>query len=113
MNLFFKIAAGIIGGLAIVVSLGGFTKNNSNSDNVNNPSSDSIPDDIFDGNNNIAPQNKGELFRRETEKGVRNLQEGLTRASNILGHISIICNSFVKMFYSDPCVKVTPTTYIL
>lgn len=117
MNLFFKIAAGVIGGLAIVASLGGFSKNNSeakkDNNDVLNSSSDSIPDDIFDGNNNIAPQNKGERVRRETEQGVRNLQEGLTKASNVLGHISIICNSIVKMFYEDPYVRVTPTTYIL
>lgn len=117
MNLFFKIAAGVIGGIVIVASLGGFSKNSSeterNNNSFNNSSYDSIPDDIFDGNNNLVPQNKGEIMRRRTEMGVKNLQEGLTKASNVLGHISIICNSIVKMFYENPCVKVTPTTYIL
>ena len=112
MNTFFKIAAGIIGGLAIIASLGGFSGKKSE-DNKSDYQEQEISDDIFDGNVEASlPQGKGERIRRETEQKVRNLQEGLTRASNILGHISIICNSLVKMFCEDPCVRVTPTTYI-
>ena len=74
--------------------------------------SEEIPDDIFDGNMNYSTQRKGETIQRKTEQNVRNLQEGLSKASNVLGHISIICNSIVKMFYEDPCIRTNPSSII-
>lgn len=114
MNTFFKIAAGVIGGIAIIASLGGFSRGDNENKKKTIESDDTISDDIFDGNNDVVSREprKGEKIRRETEQNVRSLQEGLTKASNVLGHISIICNSVVKMFYEDPCIRTTPTTYI-
>lgn len=112
MNIFFKIAAGIVGGVAIIASLGGFNKNSEKKAESRIEGSDEIPDEIFDGNIDYNPQKKGESIQRKTEQNVRNLQEGLSKASNVLGHISIICNSIVKMFYEDPCIRTNPSTII-
>lgn len=112
MNIFFKIAAGIIGGVAIIASLGGFSKNSEKKSESRIEESEEIPDDIFDGNTNYSTQRKGETIQRKTEQNVRNLQEGLSKASNVLGHISIICNSIVKMFYEDPCIRTNPSSII-
>jgi hypothetical protein len=112
MNIFFKIAAGIVGGVAIIASLGGFNKNSEKKSESRIEESDEIPDEIFDGNIDYNPQKKGESIQRKTEQNVRNLQEGLSKASNVLGHISIICNSIVKMFYEDPCIRTNPSTII-
>ena len=122
MNNLFKIAAGILGGVAIIVSLGGFSRGKGNKQGVatndtveDSPVVDSseIPDDILDGNNVLPEKKRGERIRRETEENVRSLQEGIAKASHVLGHISTICNSILKMFYEDPCVRITPTTYII
>lgn len=112
MNIFFKIAAGIVGGVAIIASLGGFNKNSEKKAESRIEDSDEIPDEIFDGGIDYNPQKKGESIQRKTEQNVRSLQEGLSKASNVLGHISIICNSIVKMFYEDPCIRTNPTTII-
>ena len=114
MNMFFKIAAGIVGGIAIIASLGGFSKKTSEKKNVESSDferEETIPDDIFDGNVNVEYR-KGQAIQRKTEQGVRSLQEGLSKASNVLGQISIICSSIVKMFYDDPCIRTNPTTII-
>ena len=50
MNIFFKIAAGIVGGVAIIASLGGFSKNSEKKSESRIEESEEIPDDIFDGN---------------------------------------------------------------
>lgn len=107
-----KIAAGILGGIAIVASLGGFggKKNNNNTTTI--PESEEISDDIFDGNRQ-RPRREAESIQNRNEQDIRGLQEGLSKASNILGHIGIICNSLVKIFYEDPCIRVTPTTFII
>ena len=114
MKTWIKIVAGIIGGTAIIASLGGF-KRNKPQEQQTSYDVEELPDDILDGNNiqvPQTPQRRGERIRRETEQNVRGLQDGLTRASNILGHISIICNSVVKMCYEEPTIRITPTTYI-
>lgn len=112
MKTWMKIAAGLIGGIAIVASLGGFGgKKTTTTNQLPEPE---ISDDIFDGNRQSSPQKRNsESIRAKNEQNIRNLQEGLTKASNVLGHISIICNSVVKMFYEDPCIRVTPTTFII
>lgn len=107
-----KIAAGLLGGLAIVASLGGF-RGKKKVNNTTTTTETEIPDDIFDGNRQQPQSRNSESIRAENEQNIRNLQEGLTKASNVLGHISIICNSVVKMFYEDPCIRVTPTTFII
>ena len=111
-----KIAAGVLGGIAIVASLGGFGGKNKNNTTTNDYEPEpEISDDIFDGvRQQPAPRRRNpDTIRAKNEQNIRNLQEGLTKASNVLGHISIICNSVVKMFYEDPCIKVTPTTFII
>ena len=108
-----KIAAGLVGGIAIVASLGGFGGKKKTTTTNQRPEPE-ISDDIFDGNRQSSPQKRNsESIRARNEQNIRNLQEGLTKASNVLGHISIICNSVVKMFYEDPCIRVTPTTFII
>lgn len=123
MNLFFKIAAGLIGGVAIVFSLGGFSSKEKEATNEGERmsrevESDEIPDEILDGNLDYVaptPQRKGERIRRETEQKVKTLQDNLYRVSNVLGHISNIFDSIMKIIYDNgPSnrVKVSPTTYI-
>lgn len=117
MTTLFKIAAGILGGIAIVASLGGFggkkSVNNEHQQQYKESDGEEIPDSIFDG---IRPEpskrcNSNIVMRNE--ENIRDLQNGFTRASSILGHISIIINSIIKMFYDDPCLRVTPTTIIV
>lgn len=123
MNLFFKIAAGVLGGVAIVFSLGGFSSKEKEATNEGERmsrevESDEIPDEILDGNLDYVaptPQRKGERIRRETEQKVKTLQDNLYRVSNVLGHISNIFDSIMKIIYDNgPSnrVKVSPTTYI-
>ena len=108
-----KIVAGVIGGVAIVASLGGFGGKKKKEEKIYEPEPE-ISDDIFDGVRQETPRKRNpESIRARNEQNIRNLQEGLTKASNVLGHISIICNSVVKMFYEDPCIRVTPTTFII
>lgn len=112
MNLFVKIAAGVIGGIAIIASLGGFTKNSE--ENIEKkpdekPREKKKPNyDIFDfsdfedAERDANTQKKGELIQRTTERNVRGLQDGLSKASNILGQFCNICGCILKMFYNDP-----------
>lgn len=115
MNIWMKIAAGLLGGIAIVASLGGFKGKDKTTTTTNYEPEPEISDDIFDGIREPEPPQRknSNSIRARNEQNIRNLQEGLTKASNVLGHISIICNSVVKMFYEDPCIKVTPTTIIV
>lgn len=121
MKNLFKIAAGIFGGIAIILSLGGLTKSatkNEESREQSEPVEDEhIPDDIFDGNNNLKPEEQNSEIRQSDTReryreNFRALQEGLVKVSNMLGHLSTIVDCIMKMFRQDPCVKVTPTTYI-
>ena len=122
MNLFFKIAAGVLGGVAIVFSLGGFSSkekelNNEEERMSREVESDEIPDEILDGNLDYTPtpQRRGEKIRRETERNVKTLQDSLYRVSNVLGHVSNIFDSIMKIIYNDAPsnrLKVSPTTYI-
>ena len=123
MNLFFKIAAGVLGGVAIVFSLGGFSSKEKEATNEGERmsrevESDEIPDEILDSKLDYVaptPQRKGERIRRETEQKVKTLQDNLYRVSNVLGHISNIFDSIMKIIYDNgPSnrVKVSPTTYI-
>lgn len=113
MNTWMKIATGLLGGIAIIASLGGFGGKKKKSEPAAIYETETeISDDIFDGNR--GPQRRNpETIRNRNEQNIRSIQEGLTKASNVLGHIGIICNSLVKMFYEDPCIKVTPTTFII
>ena len=79
--------------------------------------SDEIPDEILDGNLDYTPtpQRRGEKIRRETERNVKTLQDSLYRVSNVLGHVSNIFDSIMKIIYNDAPsnrLKVSPTTYI-
>jgi len=112
MNQWIKIAAGVLGGLTIIASLGGFKGNNKKNNNSRQSIEvEELPDDILDGNN-MPRVNKPDRFRRESEQNVRNLQEGLSKASNVITNLSIIANSIVRMFFEDPRVQLSPTTYI-
>lgn len=113
MKTWIKIAAGLLGGLAIIASLGGFSRKKNTEPTYTEPEEQEIPDDIFDGNRYPSPRKKADYIQNKNEQNIRGFQEGLAKASNILGHICIICNSVVKMMYEDPCVRVTPTTYIM
>lgn len=104
-----KIATGILGGIAIIASLGGF--GGKKKEKVTTTTTE-ISDDIFDGNRQ-PDQRSSESIREKNEQNIRSIQESLAKASNVLGHISIICNSVVKMFYEDPCIRTTPTTFII
>lgn len=110
MKTWIKVATGILGGIAIIFSLGGFGSKEKRCEcNTTAPiEEEEIPDEIFDGKRDL------QINTRETnENKFRNFQEGLAKASNILGHVGIIVSSVIKMFYGDPYIKVTPTTYIL
>lgn len=112
MKTWIKISAGLLGGIAIVASLGGFGGNKKTTTTIE--LEPEISDDIFDGKRTPTQRRVNpDSIREKNEQNIRNLQEGLTKASNVLGHISIICNSVVKMFYEDPCIRVTPTTFII
>ena len=111
MNQWIKIAAGVLGGLTIIASLGGFKGNKKNNSSRQSIEVEELPDDILDGNN-MPRVNKPDRFRRESEQNVRNLQEGLSKASNVITNLSIIANSIVRMFFEDPSVQLSPTTYI-
>lgn len=111
MNQWIKIAAGVLGGLTIIASLGGFKGNKKNNNSRQSIEVEELPDDILDGNN-MPRVNKPDRFRRESEQNVRNLQEGLSKASNVITNLSIIANSIVRMFFEDPRVQLSPTTYI-
>lgn len=115
MNTWIKIAAGVLGGIAIIASLGGFRGKKENNEVEQKPyEEDEISDDIFDGNRECVEietrKKPGGVLK---EENIKNLQEGLTKASNILGHIGIIFNSIIKIFYNDPSLRVTPTTLIV
>lgn len=118
MNTWIKIAAGVLGGIAIIASLGGFRgkKGNNEVEQKRPYEEDEISDDIFDGNRDCIETETKTRRKPEgvlKEENIKNLQEGLTKASNVLGHIGIIFNSIIKIFYNDPSLKVTPTTLIV
>lgn len=122
MKTWIKVAAGILGGLTIIASLGGFKRGRNNDENrtVSYEPEPEIPDEIFDGNRNYPQRrrdgensNRGYSIISRNEQNFRNIQSGLTRASDVLGHISVIVSSVIKIFHEDPCIKVTPTTFII
>lgn len=115
MNLILKIVTGLIGGIAVVASIGYAEKKRKrrasqvNWKNIDIPAED-IPDSIFDGPLPDSfyeeyAKKKGLVMQKKTEQSVRTLQDGLSKASSVLSQISTICSSIIKIFYDDPYIK--------
>ena len=115
MNIWVTLAASALTGLTLFVSLGGFSKRESENDCQDNyNSSDEIPDEILDGPIE-TPRVKKNLseMRYRTERNVRNFQDSLNRISNIAGNLSSVMTSLLRIFYSDSYEeRITPNTII-
>lgn len=121
MNVWVTAAAGILTGLTVFVSLGGFSRGKKEEENntVNNDrefSSSEIPDEILDGPlEEVRPssgKHREQELRSRTEKGVRDFQEGLNRLSNVIGNLANAVTSIMRIFYEEPVERVTPSMII-
>lgn len=123
MNFWIKLAAGVISGAVVMYAFGGFKKDQSDQQKPNPtppPNNEPYyedPDDIFSERDRLYRQRQQEIqaqqnnlpsnnIRQATEQNIRDLQNGLGRASDILGHICNICRSIVGIF-----TKSTPNRY--
>ena len=121
MNVWVTAAAGILTGLTVFVSLGGFSRGKKEENNtVNNDrefSSSEIPDEILDGplEEEVRPssgKHREQELRSRTEKGVRDFQEGLNKLSNVIGNLANAVTSIMRIFYEEPAERVTPSMII-
>ena len=114
MNVFLKVAVGVIGGIAIVGSLC-FGERKKKQEETFSNFPDSIPDEPL----NLEQQQNTDSLQTKTEENIRNLQSGLNKASNVLEQIGNIVRSVIRIFYGnnnnyygDNDIYTSPTTII-
>lgn len=96
MNFLLKVAAGLVGGIAIVGSLCFSERKQQKPKNVG----DDIPDSILDGP--LPTQlNPEEPQQTKAEENIRNIQTGLNKASNVIEQISSIVRSIIRIFFTN------------
>lgn len=119
MNIYVKLGVGLLTGLAVIASLGGFKKNSkkNDSDPEDYKGSCGIPDEILDGNlrsgqNQQREMSKAQKYQRESEKSIRTTQQVLTQVSGTLETLSVIVSGILKLFCYDSNNRISPSTYI-